>query len=85
VCKNLSFEEIADITLKCNTGTEEERKSVYDAYLDTIDASALIEEQRSIEEDWDYEQDWEYHRWIEYQHGEDFVVQSEEEWGDYCE
>lgn len=71
ILNNLTFEEIADIVV--NTDFPQ-KWDIYNAYLDTIDISGLIEDQDEIE----YYFDPDYHRWMEYQHGEDLPVEWED-------
>ena len=71
ILNNLTFDEITDIMINTNIPRKWE---IYNAYLDTIDISDLIEKEDEIDEFFDDD----YNRWMEYQYGEDLPVEWED-------
>lgn len=73
ILNNLTFDEITDIMINTNIPRKWE---IYNAYLDTIDISDLIEKDDEFFDDELFDDD--YHRWMEYQYGEDLPVEWED-------
>ena len=71
ILNNLTFDEITDIMINTNIPRKWE---IYNAYLDTIDISNLIETEDEMDEFFDDD----YNRWMEYQYGEDLPVEWED-------
>lgn len=71
ILNNLTFDEITDIMINTNIPRKWE---IYNAYLDTIDISDLIEKEDEMDEFFDDD----YNRWMDYQYGEDLPVEWED-------